>query len=172
VIDYVEDLRTTVSRVAARLLEMSDTGAARHPAPEKWSAKEIIGHLIDSAANNHLRFVRAQVTNDLVAPGYPQEDFVRLQQYQQAPWPELVTLWREYNLHIARVIEAMPDDLRLRERREHNLDQIAWQSVPREQPVTLDYFMADYVAHLHHHLRQIEAALGITFGGRAASSCG
>jgi DinB superfamily len=172
VIDYVEDLRTTVSRVAARLLEVSDTGAARHPAPGKWSAKEIIGHLIDSAANNHLRFVRAQVTNDLVAPGYPQEDFVRLQQYQQAPWPELVTLWREYNLHIARVIEAMPDDVRLRERREHNLDQIAWQTVPREQPVTLDYFMADYVAHLHHHLRQIEAALGITSGGRAASSCG
>ena len=171
-IDYVEDLRTTVLRVAARLLEVSDTGAARYPAPGKWSAKEIVGHLIDSAANNHLRFVRAQVTTDLVAPGYPQEDFVRLQQYQQAPWPELVTLWREYNLHIARVIEAMPDDVRLRERREHNLDQIAWQAVPREQSVTVDYFMADYVAHLHHHLRQIEAALGITFGGRAASSCG
>ena len=159
-IDYVEDLKTTVDRVAARLLAVPDADAARHPAPGKWSSKEIIGHLIDSAANNHLRFVRAQFTDNLVSPGYPQEEFVRAQHYQQAPWPSLVALWRDYNLHIARVIEAMPDGARLRERGEHNLDQIAWQPVAREQPVTLDYFMADYVAHMHHHLRQIETALG------------
>ena len=169
-IDYVDDLRTTVTQVSTRLLAVAEPDAARHPAPGKWSSKEIIGHLIDSAANNHLRFVRAQFTNDLVAPGYPQEDFVRAQQYQQAAWPELVTLWRDYNLHLARVIEAMPEDVRLRDRREHNLDEIAWQPVPREIPVTLDYFMADYVGHLHHHLRQIEAALGIAFSKRAASS--
>jgi hypothetical protein len=170
-IDYVDDLRTTVGNVAARLLAVSEAEAAWRPAPGKWSTKEIIGHLIDSAANNHVRFVRAQLTNDLVAPGYPQDDFVRVQQYQHAPWPELVTLWRDYNLHIARLIEAMPDEVRLRERREHNLDQIAWQPVPREKPVTLDYFMADYVAHLHHHLRQIDAALEATIGRRSASSC-
>jgi len=159
-IDYVEDLKTTVNRVATHLLAVQDVDAARHPAPGKWSSKEIIGHLIDSAANNHLRFVRAQFTDGLVSPGYPQEEFVRAQDYQRAPWPALVALWRDYNLHIARVIEAMPDDARLRERREHNLDQIAWQPVAPEQSVTLDYFMADYVGHLHHHLRQIETALG------------
>ena len=159
-IDYADDLKTTVSRVAARLVTVPETDAARPPAPGKWSSKEIIGHLIDSAANNHLRFVRAQFTDDLVSPGYPQEEFVRVQQYQRAPWAELVTLWRDYNLHIVRVIEAIPADVRLRERREHNLDQIAWQPVPRAHPVTLDYFMADYVAHLHHHLRQVETALG------------
>ena len=161
-IEYVEDLRTTVPRVAARLLTVPDAEAARYPAPGKWSSKEIIGHLIDSAANNHLRFVRAQFTTDLVSPGYPQADFVRVQQYHQAGWPGLVTLWRDYNLHIARVIEATPDDARLRERRQHNLDEIAWQPVARDQPVTLDYFMRDYVAHLRHHLRQVEAALGIS----------
>jgi len=171
-IDYVDDLRATVTHVSTRLLAVPESDAARHPAPGKWSSKEIIGHLIDSAANNHLRFVRAQFTNDLVAPGYAQEDFVRVQQYQQAPWAELVALWRDYNLHLARMIEAMPEAVRLRERREHNLDEIAWQPVPRDSPVTLDYFMADYVAHLHHHVRQIEAALGTAFSERAASSSG
>jgi DinB family protein len=171
-IGYVDDLRATVAQVSTRLLAVPESDAARQPAPGKWSSKEIIGHLIDSAANNHLRFVRAQFTTDLVSPGYPQEDFVRVQRYQEAPWAELVTLWRDYNLHLARVIEAMPEDVRQRERREHNLDQIAWQPVPREIPVTLDYFMGDYVAHLHHHLRQVEAALGTAFSERAASSSG
>jgi hypothetical protein len=42
-------------------------------------------------------------------------------------------------------------------RSRHNLDQMAWQPVPRDQPATLDYFMADYVGHLKHHLQQIDA---------------
>jgi hypothetical protein len=49
----------------------------------------------------------------------------------------------------------MPAEARLRERRRHNLHELAWQPVPAETPATLDYFMRDYVLHLHHHLRQI-----------------
>ena len=157
--DYVADLAATVERAAHDLLEMSPEASARRPAPGKWSAREIVGHLIDSAANNHQRFVRARWQDDLVFPGYDQEGWVTAQRYQEAPWGELVTLWRAYNLQLARVMAAVPDEVRQREHRRHNLHQIAWQTVPADQPATLDYFMRDYVGHLKHHLRQIDPAL-------------
>ena len=138
--------------------------AARQPAPGKWSIKEIVGHLIDSACNNHQRFVRAQWTTDLVFPGYEQDLWVTSQRYVDAPWPELVVFWREYNLHLARVMAAIPAHDRERPRHPHNLDQIA-TPVPPDQPATLDYFMRDYVEHLKHHLRQI-AELTQRFGGQ------
>lgn len=160
VIDYVDDLETTVTRVAARLAEVPDLDAARRPSTDKWSVKEIIGHLVDSAANNHARFVRAQVEDGLIFPGYQQDLWVDVQRYRDAPWPALAWLWRDYNLHIARIIAQTPEDVRLREWTRHNLDEIAWQPVARESASTLDYFMRDYVAHLQHHLGQVRAILG------------
>ncbi len=77
------------------------------------------------------------------------------QRYQDAPWPALVELWRAYNLHLAHVMAAVPEAVRLREHQRHNFHQIAWQTVPEGEPTTLDYFMHDYVIHLRHHLRQI-----------------
>jgi hypothetical protein len=158
--DYADDLRTTVTRAADRLAALPDADAARQPSPGKWCVKEIIGHLVDSAANNHARFVRAQAQDDLVFQGYQQAEWVDLQHYREAPWPDLVRLWRDYNLHIARIIDVMPAEARLRERHRHNLDQIAWKPVAGESSCTLDYFMRDYVGHLHHHLGQVEAILG------------
>ena len=125
--------------------------------PESWSAKEIIGHLIDSAANNHARFVRAQLEPDLVSAGYDQEQWVKVQAYQDASWSRLLDLWSAYNLHIAHVMESASEDAKLRPRARHNLDKIAWTTVSADQPTTLDYFMRDYVGHLRHHLRQIAA---------------
>ncbi len=131
-----------------------DTTAAR-PRPHAWSPREVIGHLIDSASNNHQRFVRAQFQEDLVFPGYDQNAWVEAQQYAQTPWTTLVELWVALNLHIARVMAATPESIRLRPVLEHNLHVIAWETVPASQPTTLDYFMGDYVNHLEHHLRQI-----------------
>jgi hypothetical protein len=134
---------------------MGDAATRRRPGPGKWSPREIIGHLIDSASNNHQRFVRAQFQDDLIFPGYAQDEWVAAQRYQDAAWEDLLTLWRSFNLHIAHVMETVPEEQRLRQRVRHNLDQLAWRPIPREQPATLDYFMGDYVAHLKHHLAKI-----------------
>jgi hypothetical protein len=150
-----DELRRVIAAAMPRLLAMPEAQAAAVPAPGKWSAKQVIGHLIDSASNNHQRFVRAQFTDDLVFPGYQQDAWVAAQRYQAAPWPELVSLWQHFNLHLARVIEAVPPDIRTRPRTRHNLHQLAWRPVAESQPATLEYFMADYVGHLTHHLAQI-----------------
>src|SRR5262245_2568653 len=136
---YVEELRLVVEHATPALLGLSDDASARPRAPGKWSPREVIGHLIDSASNNHQRFVRAQFQDDLVFAGYDQDAWVRLQQYQNAPWPELVALWRAFNLHLAHVMAVLPESYRLRVHHRHNLHELAWQPVPREQPTTLDY---------------------------------
>ena len=149
------ELRRAVTVATPILERISDADAARPRSPGKWSRKEIVGHLIDSASVNHERFVRAQLTDDLICPTYDQEAWVRLQRYADAPWSELVSLWSLFNFHLARVMEAVPVEMRMRERARHNLNQVAFRTIPSEQPVTLDYFMHDYVAHLAHHLAQI-----------------
>jgi hypothetical protein len=152
--DVAAELRRTVERAAIALARVSDAESARSPAPGKWSKKEIIGHLIDSAANNHQRCVRAQMQDELVFPGYEQDAWVRAQQYESASWPVLVELWRAYNLHIAHIMETTPERALTMPRERHNLHVIAWRTVAAEQPTTLEYFMRDYVGHLRHHLEQ------------------
>jgi hypothetical protein len=110
----------------------------------KWSKKEILGHLIDSAANNHQRFVRAQLSKELSFPGYEQESWIRVQHYQTASWKDLISLWENYNRHIAHVISTMPADV---------LNNIC--IVGNGEPVTLLFLVEDYVRHMEHHLKQI-----------------
>jgi hypothetical protein len=151
---FVAEFRRTIDRAVERLGTFDDSEAGRPTAPGKWSKKEIVGHLIDSAANNHSRFIRAQLQDDLVFAGYDQDAWVRLQRYGDRSWGDLVRLWQAYNHHIACVMESADIHALSRERTSHNLDELAWKPVPRSEPTTLNYFMRDYVAHLEHHLRQ------------------
>ena len=153
--DAIEDFRRTIEEAAERLLLIPEAESETPKAAGKWSAKEIIGHLIDSASNNHQRFVRAQFQDDLVFPGYEQEAWVSAQQYQRESWPLLVQLWQCFNLHLAHVMEHAPEEARRMPRAKHNLHQIAWQIVPADKPATLEYFMRDYIGHLKNHLRQV-----------------
>ncbi len=166
--DYIARLRDLVERAAPALLRLAEDDVTQRPSPERWSPKETLGHLIDSAANNHQRFVRAQEQDDLVFPGYEQDAWVQTQRYREAEWPSLVTLWWMYNTHLVRVMEAVPAAIRFRPHAQHNLDEIAWRPFPAGVPATLDDLMRDYDAHLRHHLAQLlpaDVAL-MTLAGR------
>lgn len=153
--DYAAELVALIEQSGVELLRIPPDVAAHRPGSGKWSIKEIVGHLIDSAVNNQQRFVTAQLTSDLVFAGYDQDAWVTTQRYQDAPWSDLVVLWRDLNLHIARTMTSIPIEVRRRQRREHNLDRIAFRPIPADQPTTLDYLMRDYVEHMKHHLGQI-----------------
>ena len=152
---YALDLLNTIDTTTPRLLAADDETASKRPAAGQWSAKEIIGHLIDSASNNHQRFVRAQFQDDLIFPGYGQDQWVAVQRYQDEPWADVVALWSSFNRHLARYMAVVPEDVRLKPHARHNLDALASKAIPPTEPATLDYFMSDYVWHLHHHLQQI-----------------
>ncbi|HKO95763.1 MAG TPA: DinB family protein [Pyrinomonadaceae bacterium] len=152
---FLADFRQTIENAAAQLQKISEEQSERPRAEGKWSAKQVIGHLIDSAANNHQRFVRAQFTDELVFAGYAQEDWIRVQHYQQESWSELVQLWKLYNQHIAHLMSFVPDEARAKLRSKHNLHEIASDLISVDEPVTLDFFMRDYVDHMKKHLGQI-----------------
>ena len=153
--DFLDDFSQTITTSTEQLLKISAETSAVPRAEGKWSPKEIIGHLIDSASNNHQRFVRAQFSDDLIFAGYEQEGWVLVQNYQSEPWPQLVQLWKLYNEHILHVMSRIPEEQRLKLRYKHNLHQIASDKLRESEPVTLDWFMRDYVDHLKKHLKQI-----------------
>ena len=150
-------LANAVDAALPWLTPLDDDATARRPAAGKWSPREIVGHLIDSASNNHQRFVRARWQDDLVFTGYDQDAWVEAQRYQQTSWQELLTLWASYNRHLARVMASVPPAIRTAPRTRHNFDRVAYREVPAGEPSTLEYFMDDYVRHMEHHLRQVHA---------------
>ena len=152
---WLADFKETIDSTASRLLQITEAQSEQPRAEDHWSSKQIIGHLIDSAANNHARFVLGQIKDDLVFTGYDQNGWVQIQHYQEAPWPRLVELWRAYNLHLLHVMSwTAPDKLHHR-CTQHSLQTIAFETVSEYEPATLEYLMKDYVVHLKHHLGQI-----------------
>jgi hypothetical protein len=142
-LDVANDLLALVHASEPGLFAIPENAAGSSPAPDKWSRKQILGHLIDSAANNHQRFIRMQQAPELSFPGYQQNDWVRLNHYATRPWIELVALWAAYNRHLAHVIEYIaPETLT------HHWDY-------GSSRFDLAFVAADYVVHLRHHLDQI-----------------
>ena len=138
------DLLETVSSSQALLHQIGKADAAARPSPGKWSKKETLAHLIDSASNNHQRFVRAASQGSLDFPGYDQAEMVALQKPSLASWELLIELWSSYNRYLAHVLTQLPDscsEMRCK--------------IGAHVPVTLLSLAADYVEHLKHHLNQI-----------------
>ena len=146
-IELASALRAEVDRAAAYFRSLGETDVTRSRGAGKWVKKEILGHLIDSAANNHQRFVRAQLANPFTGPGYDQQAWVLLHRYRERPWADLVDLWLTLNRHVAAVIEAAPAEKL----------QTPCLIGDHEQ-TSLEWWMRDYLRHLKHHLEQLEAA--------------
>lgn len=145
--DFSEIILSIEEREHVRLLAMKEQAASSPLSPGKWSRKEILGHLIDSASNNHQRFVRAQLDDKLDFPEYVQTDWVEVQDYADESWALLVDLWSAYNLHLAHVVANIPPE---------KLD--ATCRVGSGDPVRLEDLIAEYVEHMEHHLDQISGS--------------
>jgi hypothetical protein len=140
----LKEYDSLITMSLTRLLSISETESSARAAPDKWSKREILGHMIDSASNNHQRFVRAQLSSEIKLPGYDQEAWVRTQVYQTEPSENLVQLWKSYNLHLLHVAAAFPED---------RLSSLCF--IGENEPVTLEFLFRDYLRHLKHHLDQI-----------------
>jgi hypothetical protein len=89
---WLDDFKQTIEVATPQLLEIAEAQSEEPRAEDHWSSKQCLGHLIDSATNNHARFVLGQMKDDL--PGYDQDGWVRTNHYQSASWTRLVELWR------------------------------------------------------------------------------
>src|ERR1700734_1678326 len=142
-----EQLRGLVEVAEPWLRQIPESESMRAVLPGGWSRKQVLGHLIDSASNNHQRFVRAMLQPSLDFSGYDQEGNIRVQAVQEADWSLLISLWAAYNRYLAHLIAHIPPS---------QLDTPC--RLGAAEPITLGFLASEYFNHLHHHLRQIGVA--------------
>jgi hypothetical protein len=138
-------LEDIVVRAEREFASLSDAKTSESAISGGWSRKQILGHLIDSASNNHQRFVRALLQDELRWPGYDQSGCVRVQHYQEARWSDLVGFWANYNRFLAHVLARVPDEKRKTQ-----------CFIGDYRAMTLEELAVDYVKHMEHHLGQVK----------------
>jgi hypothetical protein len=137
-------LRNLLEHLPSRLNNLPREVVIRKPAPNRWSPQEELGHLLDSAANNHQRIVRTQLEDKPAMPGYEGDRWVVLYRYQQRDCKELVETWHAFNSQLLTAAQAVQSG--------------SWQrtcTIANSQPVTLQFVFEDYIHHIVHHLRHI-----------------
>lgn len=143
----IDRLQEHINVAPAKFLKYSENELRRKPAPNKWSKKELLGHLIDSATNNHLRFIKIQFMPDpFFVEGYIQDDWVKIQKYNEMETKHLVNFWKIYNEHILFIMQNTPEE---------KLSLKIEAEQPFEDADTLFFLMKDYVDHMDHHFNQI-----------------
>lgn len=140
----LKQLRALINEIPPRLNNFPRPKAELKPSPSQWSPKEELGHLLDSAANNHQRIVRVQLEGKPKMPGYDGDAWVKVHAYQQRNWQEMIELWRALNQQLLAAAEAAPDS--------------AWArtcTIADSQPLTLKFVFEDYLEHMMHHLEHV-----------------
>ena len=140
-------LREVLAEALPRLQAITDERASVNPAPEVWSAKQVLGHLVDSAANNHARWARMASEDNLTFPTWNQDAWMTVQDWQGREWVDILTLWHAYNLHLARFASLLTPEALTHRARIGTLNG--------GEPMTLEELLAHYERHLRHHLVQI-----------------
>lgn len=146
------DLHAAVDAGLELFARLDEPQTTRRPAEGVWCAREILGHLVDSACNNHRRFVLAQAMaeTEVLLERYEQDAWVARQRYAEVPFRDTAALWAAYNRHLAHVIASAPASSLARTTRYHGADTV----------LTLGFLMQDYVTHLRHHLDQLRSRAG------------
>jgi hypothetical protein len=138
----IDDLGRLLATLPARLQTVANPD--RKPAPKKWSAKQELGHLLDSAVNNLRRIVLIQLEDKPALCNYDGERWVAAQQYQQRDWLELIQLWSALNRQLLAAAEAVKAE-----------DWTRTCTIGNSDTLTLKFVFEDYVEHMLHHLRHI-----------------
>jgi hypothetical protein len=139
-----QHLTDTINKSLPLLQQIHDAEASVKSAPNKWSQKEIIGHLIDSASNNQQKFVRCIQQSGVHMPPYEQDPWVAIQHYNDADWKDVLNTWYAINTHLAHIMKHIPQD---------SLQNEIY--IGEKGLYTLEFIVRDYPEHLKHHLKAI-----------------
>lgn len=138
----ISRLNFIIDKVPNILTQISEEKMSEKPSPNKWSRKEIIGHLVDSATNNHQRFIRGQF-EDVPEISYDQNKWNEYSFYQQIDSKQIISFWTIYNKQLIEIIKRIP------------IENLRREIKFGENLLTIEFLIVDYVEHLEHHLKQI-----------------
>jgi len=141
------DFRTEIEKLRAALLALPPALADVPWRVGGWTRKQIVGHLLDSAANNRQRFVRATIDGRYAGPGYAQDAWVAAHGYSDKPWDTLLRWWQAEHEILMAAVDRIPEE---------HLE--ASCVVGDDAPVTLRFLIEDYVRHQKWHFKQLQAA--------------
>jgi uncharacterized damage-inducible protein DinB len=144
---FATTFRAGIASARAKLDEVTEDSASGTLRPGGWNCKQILGHMIDSALNNHQRFVRAALEGKYEGPSYEQKDWVAMHGYADLSWAALVEQWQQQNDLLCSVVDHIAEE-----------KYKAQCTVGSYAPMTLQALMEDYLAHLHQHADQIASA--------------
>ena len=145
--DAMRRLDSYIGSLQNRINKFSSQEMLRKPAPGKWSKKEILGHLIDSAINNLKRFTEIQfLPQPYSVIAYRQNELVIINDYQNLPLDHLLDLWQALNRQIVFVVKNIAAE---------KLNYAVDPQYENKEMKTFGWIICDYVAHMEHHFRQI-----------------
>ncbi|MEY9868963.1 DinB family protein [Peribacillus sp. RS7] len=140
--NVIDGINNWIGFIPEEFNRMTEKELNHRPMPHKWSKKEILGHLCDSALNNMNRFIKIQyVEQPYVIQSYNQDQWVLVQNYQERPMDEIVNLFCTLNKQIVHIITNTPND------RLSNLCDIG-----NNQQKSLEWLINDYLEHMEHHI--------------------
>ena len=142
--ETAREFRAEIERLRGALRALSPALADTPWRVGGWTRKQIVGHLLDSAANNRQRFVRAAIDGQYAGPGYAQDAWVAAHGYGDESWETLLRWWQAEHEILAAVVERIPE-----ERLE------AKCVVGDDAPVTLRFLIEDYLNHQRGHFTQL-----------------
>lgn len=144
-IELIRNLEYLISEVSKFVSETSDEILSEKTNPEKWSKKEILGHLIDSGINNLQRFTEIQFDDKPYRlESYNQNELVKANRYQGAESDEILNLLQAINRRIIHVIKAQTKE------------SLEYKIVTDKGTFfDLKFLIGDYVNHFEHHVKQI-----------------
>src|SRR5512146_3539837 len=132
------------AKVDAELRTITETEATEPYQADAWTRKQVLGHLLDSAINNHVRFVMAALDGEYSGPAYHAQGWVAMHDYANMLWSDLLDVWKAHNTLLTRVVRQIPEDRLTAECR-----------IGNDKPVTLRFVIEDYLHHMEEHISEI-----------------
>lgn len=147
--DILEHWKNFMDKWISTLNNIQEIEANSRPAPDKWSCKEILGHLCDSCWNNYTRVIEAQLSEGIYkVRKYAQEEWVQMANYQGRSWNSIINQWEAQNRAMWELVKQCPEELWARE------------TLVNDEVWSLGFLINDYVEHMRHHFRQMEEIKG------------
>lgn len=144
-----KELGEIVEKAYNKYIDLNDDITSKRVSENKWSLKEIMGHLVDSASNNHQRFIRLQIVSELDFPGYGKDNWkwLELSKYSEMSFSDILLLWKQYNILIANIMRNAKEDA------------LSNYWTLDGEKYTLKELIVDYLRHLKEHLEQFDKTL-------------